>query len=165
MHHVLNQPQKTINGETVADSVANWLDMSTVPGALLGHDAALIFPQLDKVGIQIRDCDKLCEILQLWATVQSRRTTVKSRRSKWYFFQFLREDTRLGGILFYYNKEERKFELLTSDMSFDSKTEDTTVIIALRKTNNMKPTTSEDELKGRVADPEHCKAIQAREVR
>ena len=67
--------------------------------------------------------------------------------------------------MFYLNKEKGKFELMSmSKQTFDATAEGTSVIIALRNTNKMKPSTPRDELNLKIADPEHCSALEAREV-
>jgi len=153
-HHVLQQSQKVLNGVLVSKSTAKWVLLESVPAGYLSGDASIVIPQLYRTGILVQNCGNLADTLKLPLIGQLDRLRV-----------LLSSDHKgIGGILLSYDKVSKAIGLLDKNKSQPLR-RDTALLVGVRETSDMKPSTPRDFSKGHNADPDHLKAVRAREVR
>ena len=154
IHHLLQQPQKVLDGVQVSKSTAKWIQWKSVPEGYLSGDASIVIPQLYRTGILVQHCGNLADTLKLPLIGQLDHLRVLLSY----------DDQGIGGILFSYNKVSKAIGLLDKNKSQPLR-RDTALLVGVRETSDMKPSTPRDFSKGHNADPDHLKAVRAREVR
>ena len=152
IHHLLQQSQKVLNGVQISKSTAKWITWKSVPAGHLSRDASIVVPELYRTGILVQNCGNLADTLKLPLIGQLVRLRVLLSS----------DDQGIGGILFLYDKGSKAIDLLHSRQELSR---DTALLVGVRETNDMRPTTSRDLSKGVAGDPDHLKVVRAREVR
>ena len=151
IHHLLQQSQKVLDGVQISKSTAKWISWKSVPAGHLSGDASIVVPELYRTGILVQNCGNLADTLMLPLIGQLERLCA-----------ILSSDNQgIGGILFSYDKDGKVIDLLGNQPL----RRDTALLVGVRETSDMRPSTPRDFSKGHNADPNHLKVVRAREVR